>query len=129
MNSMKRFIACLMLLTMCFTTFSVEAAIEKITTDTSIPNWTVTSSYVESETYIDNEIKASGNGSLKLVNYSVATNSNMQLRADTTVSVQKGSTYEIVFDAKLVNGNNVWFKFDWAQTHNLAPIAKSYDWK
>jgi len=128
MNSMKRFIACLMLLTMCFTTFSVEAAIEKITTDTSIPNWTVTSSYVESETYIDNEIKASGNGSLKLVNYSVATNSNMQLRADTTVSVQKGSTYEIVFDAKLVNGNNVWFKFDWAQTHNLAPIAKSYDW-
>lgn len=112
----------LIVFAVCFGTVYVSA--EVIKTGEVVSGWSYQSVDSDSGAYIDSENANRGNGALKIFNNTADVG---YVFAITSVQVEKGKTYKLIFDAKAEKAQQIWMAFEWTKV-SLTPSTATYDW-
>lgn len=129
MSNMKmRILALTIVLTTVLTAFpiySVSAA-----TDTkTVPGWSCEVSNAEGGVAIDNDVKYSGEASMKLWNNTPKNSS--YVRISYPITVEPGHSYRYGFMAKVQNATKPYAQMNWIRTSlgYLTPTGRNADWR
>ena len=129
MSNMKmRILALTIVLTTVLTAFPIYS-VSAATDTTTVPGWSCEVSNAEGGVVIDNDVKYSGDASMKLWNNTPKNSS--YVRISYPITVEPGHSYRYGFMAKVQNATKPYAQMNWIRTSlgYLTPTGRNADWR